>query len=178
MLSLRQVLAAGACVLVLGSAAALPGHAAEADKAAMNAALLGRYFADVNAHDTTALVDVIADAYVQHGAGQGQGRAGMQAAFERYFAMFPDFHMALEDSVVTDDKVVARFLVTATHDRPVQLGPNAPLFQPTGKKLAWEGISIWRVADGKFVEHWDVDDLLAAAQQMRAQPASDATPHQ
>jgi predicted ester cyclase len=77
--------------------------------------------------------------------------------------------MALEDSVITNDKIVARFLITATHDHPVQLGPNAPVFPPTGKKLSWEGISIWRVADGKFVEHWDVDDLVGLAQQMRGQ---------
>jgi predicted ester cyclase len=88
--------------------------------------------------------------------------------------MFPDFHMILEDSVITNDKVVARFLITATHDRPVQLGPNAPMFPPTGKKLSWEGISIWRVANGKFVEHWDVDDLLSAVQQMRSRTPGQA----
>jgi predicted SnoaL-like aldol condensation-catalyzing enzyme len=45
------------------------------------------------------------------------------------------------------------------------------------KKLAWEGISVWRVANGKFVEHWDIDDLLSAVQQMRAQaPAQNKQP--
>lgn len=80
--------------------------------------------------------DVIAGDYVQHGAGQGQGRAGMQAAFQRYFQMFPDFHWTAEDSVITSDKVVARFLITSTHNHPVQLSPTAPVFPPTGKKLA------------------------------------------
>ena len=140
-----------------------------ADSTTANSALLDKYFSDVNAHDVASLNDVIADNYVQHGAGQGSGRAGTQAAFQKYFQTFSDFHMALEDSVITNDKIVARFLITATHDHPVQLGPNAPVFPPTGKKLSWEGISIWRVADGKFVEHWDVDDLVGLAQQMRGQ---------
>lgn len=78
--------------------------------------------------------------------------------------------MTPEDSVIAGDKVVVRFRITATNNRPVQLGPNAPLFPPTGRKLAWEGISIWRVANGKFVEHWDVDDLISLVQQLRSQP--------
>jgi predicted ester cyclase len=164
----RTVIAAALSVL---SAASL-AQGATADQIAANAALLERYFADVNDHNLAALKDVISDQYAQHGAYQGQGPAGMQAAFQHDFEMFPDFHWTVEDSIITNDKVVARFRITATHDHPVQLAPGAPVFPPTGKELAWEGISIWRVADGKFVEHWDVDDLLGAVQQMRAQPAA------
>jgi predicted ester cyclase len=145
------------------------GSAADATHA--NAALLDRYFAVVNAHDVAGLRDVIAARYIQHDRDQGQGLGGMQAAFQRYFDMFPDFHWTLEDSVVTNDTVVASFRITATHDRTIRLGPDAPALPPTGRKLAWEGISIWRVADGKFVEHWGVDDLLGLVQQVRAQPA-------
>jgi predicted ester cyclase len=164
----RRMLAAGALALLAVPVLARTGSAA--DTTATNAALLDKYFAAVNAHDMAALKDVIAEDYVQHDASAGRGLAGMQAAFQRYFEMFTDFHMTPEDSVITNDKVVARFQITATHDHPVQFGPNAPVFPPTGKKLAWQGISIWRVAGGKFVEHWDVDDLLGLAQQMRSQP--------
>lgn len=137
---------------------------------AANMALLDKYVAAFNAHDPAPFKDVIAEDYIQHNGRSGQGLAGLQATVRLYFQTFPDFHMALEDSVITNDKVVARLQLTATHDHPVQLGPNAPVFPPTGKKLSWQGISIWRVADGKFVEHWDVDDLLSLAQQMRAPP--------
>lgn len=113
-----------------------------ADTGSANAALLDRYFADINAHDTAALREVIAADCVQHDANQGQGSEGMQAAFRRYFEMLPDFHWTLEDSVVADDKIVARFQISATHDHVVQLGPNAPTLPPTGKKLVGQGISI------------------------------------
>ncbi|HLI51815.1 MAG TPA: ester cyclase [Thermomicrobiaceae bacterium] len=161
----------GATMSLLGAVVFAPGSNA-ADPVAANAALLEKYFADVNTRNLAALKDVISDNYVQHGAYQGQGLAGMQAAFRHDFEMFPDFHWTVEDSVITNDKIVARFRITATHDHPVQFAPGAPLFPPTGKKLSWEGISIWRVADGKFVEHWDVDDLLGVVQQMRTQPAA------
>jgi predicted ester cyclase len=169
---LRGLLTSGALALFALVALTQTGYAA--DQPAAGAALLDKYFAAVNAHDTAALNEVIADNYVQHDAGQGGGRAGMQAAFQHYFDLFPDFHMTLADSVIAGDKVVARFEITATHDRPVQLNPSAPAFPPTGKKLAWQGISIWRVADGKFVEHWGVDDLLGLVQQMRAAPPANA----
>jgi predicted ester cyclase len=162
-----QTILTGAALSLL-AAVALGPSARAADSAAANAAVLETYFANVNAHDVGALKDVISENYVQRESTQGQGLAGMQAAYRRYFEMFPDFHMTIEDSVITNDKVVARFRITATHDHAVQLGPNAPAFPPTGKKLSWEGISIWRVADGKFVEHWGVDDLLGVALQMRA----------
>ena len=157
-------------VLMLGTVGQAQTSSPE-DHVAANAALLATYFADVNARNLPALKDVISDNYVQHGPYQGQGLAGMQAAFQHDFEMFPDFHWTVEDSIITNDKIVARFRITATHDHPVQLAPGAPVFQPTGKKMAWEGISIWRVADGKFAEHWDVTDLLGAVQQMRTQPA-------
>jgi predicted ester cyclase len=156
------------CLALVGLAAlALVSPASHAADA--NAALLERYVAAFNAHDADGFNDVIAESYVQHNGRAGQGLAGLQATVRQYFQTFPDFHMTLEDSVLSGDKVVARMMVTATHDHPVQLGPNTPIFPPTGKQFAWQGISIWRVAGGKFVEHWDVDDLLGLVQQMRAQ---------
>lgn len=139
-----------------------------ADKIDANTVLLQHYVAAFNAHDADALKDVVVDGYVQDNGRAGQGLAGLQATARQYFETFGDFHMKLEDSVVTDDKVVARLTVTAIHDHPVQLGPNAPVFKPTGRKLEWQGISIWQVAGGKFVEHWDEDDLLGLARQMRS----------
>ena len=168
--SLRGVLTGGAVALL--STVTVIENSSAANQLTANAALLDKYFADVNARDLAGLKDVISENYLRHGAYQGQGLAGMQAAFQRDFAMFPDFHWTVEDSVITNDKIVARFRITATHDHPVQFATGAPVFPPTGKTLACEGISIWRVADGKFVEHWDVDDLPGVVQQMRTPPTA------
>jgi predicted ester cyclase len=138
-----------------------------AENASTGAALVDRYVAALNNHDVKAFADVIADKYVQHNGRAGQGLAGTQATFKSYFETFPDMHMQVEDIIVGGDKVVARVTLSATHTKPVQLGPGAPLFQPTGKKLSWSDIEIWRIADGKFVEHWDQSDLLGLARQLR-----------
>jgi predicted ester cyclase len=162
----KPVLLALALAVLGVATAASPVRAA--DPSADGPVLLKRYVAAFNSHDVALFKDVVAESYVQHNDRAGQGLAGLQGAFQQYFQTFTDFHVQLEDSVVAGDKVVARFTFTATHDHPVQLGPGAPVFPPTGKKLSWGGISIWRVADGKFAEHWDVDDLAALARQMRS----------
>jgi predicted ester cyclase len=153
---------------VLGLSPAAPNPAAAADEGAAGAALLDGYIAAFNTHDVDAFKGIIADAYIQHNGRSGPGLAGLQATVKQYLATFADFHVRLDDRIISGDKVVARFTFTATHDRPVQLGPGAPAFPPTGKKLSWGGISIWRVADGKFLEHWDEDDLAGLARQMRS----------
>jgi len=89
--------------------------------------------------------------------------AGLQAALRTYFQTFPDFHLEVEDRISSGDKIVARLTLTAAHNSPVQLAPNTPVFPPTGRKLKWIGIDIWRVADGKFVEHWDQTDFAGLA---------------
>jgi len=151
---------------VLGAVTAA-SSAQATDRSAANAELLERYIAAFNAHDPAALGEVIASDYIQHNSRAGQGLAGLQATLRQYFVTFPDFHVQLDDRIISGDKLVARFTFTATHSHPVQFGPGGPEFPPTGKTLSWEGISIWRVADGKFAEHWDEDDLVGLARQMR-----------
>jgi len=142
-----------------------PVWAADVDTA--NGTLLDRYVAAFNAHDTGAFSSVIGEDYVQHNGRAGQGLAGLQEALRTYFQTFPDFHVQVEDRIFAGDRVVARNTLTATHTQPVALGSGAPVFPPTGKKLTWAGIDIWRVAGGKFAENWDETDFLGLARQLR-----------
>jgi predicted ester cyclase len=158
-------------LVALGASAALPlgrtALAAAPGDDAVAAALLERYVAAFNAHDVEAFADIVAADYVQHNGRFGSGLAALQGGLRGYFAMFPDMHIAIEDRIIGGDKLVARTAITATHSQTVQLGPGTPSFPPTGKKLAWGGIEIWRVAKGRLAEHWDQDDLLGLARQLR-----------
>jgi predicted ester cyclase len=164
---LQQHSAAALTVLALAGGAFAGMTALKAQNAGVGTALVDRYVAALNNHDLGAFAEVIADRYVQHNGRAGQGLAGTQATFKSYFETFPDMHVKVEDTIIGGDKVVARVTLTATHTKPVQLGPGTPTFQPTGKKLSWHDIGIWRVSDGKFVEHWDQSDLLGLARQLR-----------
>ena len=165
----KALMFAAPCVLCLLLSSATAGAQTAGPNQRPGAALVERYVAAFNAHDADGFRDVIADNYVQHNGRAGQGLAGTQATFRGYFQTFPDMHVQVDDLMMDGDKVVARLTITATHSHPVQLGPNAPVFPPTGKKLSWGDIEIWRVADGKFVEHWDQSDLAGLARQMRAE---------
>jgi hypothetical protein len=83
------MLTGGALALFVATAFAHTRDAA--DLTAANAALLEKYFADVNTRDLDALKEVISENYIQHGPGQGHGLAGMQAAFRRDFSNVSGF---------------------------------------------------------------------------------------
>jgi predicted ester cyclase len=51
--------------------------------------------------------------------------------------------------------VAVRYVVEGTHQGEL-LGIPA-----TGRRVRWDGIDVYRVANGKIVEEWLGDDLLA-----------------
>ena len=167
--TLLTLAAVGAATL-LGPALPTSSAAEPATNAvcgAQHSALLERYADTFNQHDADAFAEVVAGNYIQNNGRSGPGLTALQGLMRGYFATFPDFRMTIEDRIFAADKVVARSTLTATHSNPVQLGPGAPVFPPTGKKLAWGAIDIWRVADGKFVEHWDENDFVGLARQLQ-----------
>lgn len=139
---------------------------AASDAASTNAAILDRYVAAFNAHDLDAFATAIAADFVEHNGRGGQGLTGLQATFGSNFRTWPDFHTEVQDRIFSGDRVVSRNLMSATHTEPVQL-PGTPVYPPTGKRLSWVAINIWRARDGKFVEHWDVNDFITLIQQLR-----------
>jgi len=67
---------------------------------------------------------------------------------------FPDYHETIEDIVAERDKVWVHFKVTGMHTGEY-LG-----LAPTGKKVTYTGVGIWRIVDGKVVERKSVRDML------------------
>jgi predicted ester cyclase len=66
----------------------------------------------------------------------------------------------IEDEICEGDKVVARLTM---HGRHVGEFLGQP---PTGKEYGVEHIHIWRIEDGKVIEHWSVRDDLGQALQL------------
>jgi len=77
---------------------------------------------------------------------------------------FPDVQATVEDLLADRDKVVARVSYRGT-----QQGAFRSI-SPTGKQIAVMGINIFRIADGKMVEHWGLSDRISALQQLGAVP--------
>ena len=83
------------------------------------------------------------------------------AAFE---AAFPGYGMIVEDMIAEGDKVVVRGAMHGTHKGDLMGIP------PTGKQVTMPVIIIYRIADGKIVEHWMIADQLGLMQQLGVFP--------
>lgn len=79
---------------------------------------------------------------------------------EQFLTAFPDNQVTIEDLFGEGDKVVARLLATATNTGPFAGNP------PTDKKVEIRSIRIYRIADGKIVETWAMQDRLGLMEQL------------
>jgi len=161
----RQILALGGAACI----ASVPGRAraadCRADPAAQAAvsALLDKYAAAVNAHDTGPFAEIFAQDYIQHSGRSPSGLAAQVENFRRIFASMPDVQMRIDDRIIAGDKVVARNTLLATHTQPLQG------IAPTGRRFGLRTIDIWRVENGKLAEHWDIVDSALLQKQVRGE---------
>ena len=73
---------------------------------------------------------------------------------------FPDVRVTVEDLVAEGDRVVARVTMRGTHQGDFQG------LAPTGKEVQVRAIEIFRISNGKIIEHWGhADDLTASLRQ-------------
>jgi steroid delta-isomerase-like uncharacterized protein len=99
-------------------------------------------------------------------SGTVSGRDGLKQALRLFASAFPDWYTTIEDLIAEGDQVVMRGVASGTH-RGVFMG-----IPPTGKQVTVPGIHIWRIKDGKIVEHWGESDWLGMMQQLDVLPQS------
>jgi steroid delta-isomerase-like uncharacterized protein len=76
--------------------------------------------------------------------------------FSEARAAFPDAQVTVEDVMAEGDRVAARVVMRGTHRGEFQG------IAPTGKRVEVRAIDIFRVENGKIVEHWGhADDPTA-----------------
>ena len=115
--------------------------------------------------------DLVHPDYVNHNRYAGPGREGVKAVFAGFLQAMPDLEVTVHDAFAAGDRVVGRYSYTGTFTGPL-LG-NAP----TGERVTMTSIDIWRVEDGRFVEHWDEINSLELFVQLGAvaAPGSEAS---
>jgi predicted ester cyclase len=100
--------------------------------------------------------------FVNHEAPPGapQGPEGLKQTVGWLRGLWGDMVADIEDEICEGDKVVARVTMHGHHLGEF-LGRPA-----TGKPFAVKQIHIWRLEDGKVIEHWSVRDDLGQAFQL------------
>ena len=99
-----------------------------------------------------------------------RGIENLRQFLTMFHAAFPDARYAVEEEVAEADKVVVRWRLSGTH-RGDLLG-----IPPTGKSVAWGGIAIFTVANGRVVSERGEEDALGLMQQLGVIPAEEQAP--
>lgn len=79
---------------------------------------------------------------------------------QQFFNAFPDSHTTLLDLFGEGEKVVAYLFMTATNKGPFAGQP------PTGRKVEFHSIRIYRIVNNKIVESWAMQDRLGLMEQL------------
>ena len=135
-----------------------------------NKAIVRRYREIYNASQLDKLEEVVSPDLIPHATIPGMPWNGLESARQIHMmtkSIFPDLHTTTEDLLAEGDKVVERWSQTQTHTGAPFFVGNIPA---SGKRVTTTGISIYRIKDGKIVEHWADMDFLGVLQQVGAVP--------
>ncbi|MFZ1135762.1 MAG: ester cyclase [Candidatus Korobacteraceae bacterium] len=103
--------------------------------------------------------DSHASTFVAHGDGHDYTLAEDMAAAKEERTALPDMRMKVNDMVAERDLVSVFWTATGTNTH-AGMG-----FPATGRRITINGMTLFRLNDGKIVEEWSVFDMLSAMRQ-------------
>jgi C-1 hydroxylase len=122
-----------------------------------NKAIIRRLIDAFNKHNVALLDDLMAPDFFDNNF-QLRGLDNFKKFETMFIKGFPDYSETIEDLIAEGDKVCVYLKVTGTHTGDWNLfGTTLP---PTGKKITYSVINIWRIVDGKVIERKSVRDML------------------
>ena len=135
-----------------------------------NKAIVRRYREIHNSNNLAALDQVVDANIVSHSGipGMPPGLEGGKMVHNMFLSAFPDSQVHTDDLIAEGDEVVERFTFHGTNKGSFMGAP------PTGKQVTATGMLIFRIANGKIVEHWGENDALGTMQQLGMIPAPGA----
>jgi predicted ester cyclase len=115
-----------------------------------NKAMVRRMAEAINTQD----MDLIDELFVPEIAGP------TRHSFTAFRSAFPDWRMEIVELVAEGDTVVGRFRCSGTNNGEFKGTP------PTGRRMEVDEVYFLRVADGKFVYFWGLEDDLKRLRQL------------
>ncbi|HEY5489095.1 MAG TPA: ester cyclase [Candidatus Limnocylindrales bacterium] len=112
--------------------------------------------------NTSAVDELVADDFVSHNwPSDPDSKTALKAATERLGQGLADISFSVDDLIAEDDRVVARLTARAR-----QVGPFMGL-PASGRSYEIGEIHIFRLRDGKLVEHWYEMDAMGLMKQLK-----------
>lgn len=121
-----------------------------------NKAIVLAFTEAFNNHHASALDNYVAEDIIEHRPGVQSGLETYKQFLNSLISAFPDFYTTIDHIIAEDDKVVVFTTTNGTHKGQFILAP----VPPTGKVVTFKTADIYRLDNGKIVEHWDVIDSL------------------
>jgi predicted ester cyclase len=121
-----------------------------------NKVLVRRYREAHNTNNLALLDEIVAADIKSHNGMPGlpSGLKGGKMVHRRFLAAFPNGLITTECLIAEGDQVVERFSFRGTNTGSLMHSPA------TGKKVKFSGVSVFRIANGKIVEHWGAHDAF------------------
>jgi len=128
-------------------------------------ATVRRFIEQVNRKNMAVLDDTVSRSFAQHSVMPvGPGLQGLKDFYKSFRSAFPDFQFTIDDMIAEGDQVAVRMTCRYTHKGEF-MG-----IAPTGKPVVVMKMDVFRVVNGKVVEHWDAVDRLGLLQQLGVVP--------
>lgn len=125
-----------------------------------NKALVRRFYDEVVNRRKDELIDeMIAEDFDDHAA-RDKGREHFKTLYHIMIRIFPDIQAVLQDLIAEGDEVVARVEFTATQ------ADSFRGFPATNRQVAYSGMDIFRIQDGKLAERWAQRDFLGMLEKL------------
>ena len=131
-----------------------------------NKAAIRTFYDRSHAGDLAVYDDMLTPDFVNHGgpAGEIHGPEAFKQAYAGFATAFSDFSTTIDLIVAEGDLVVTYGVASGTHDGPFMGLP------PTGNKLQWTGVAIYRLDEGRIAERWQEIDGLGLFGQLGLLP--------
>ena len=126
-----------------------------------NKALVRRFFAAIEHGDFRVFDEIVAEDYDDHLAGQTPGRETLKRYFTGLRSAFADLRLPITNIVAEGNLVAVLNSVRGTHK-----GDFAGI-KSKGNRIEAMAFQLYRIADGRLVEHWEVADFLTLMNQLK-----------
>ena len=115
-----------------------------------------------NEHNPDLAFEYLTPGVRWHGGTLGTiaGLESVTALRRGFIGALPDLHAAEQDVAAAGDTIAVEFVVEGTHEGHL-LG-----IAPTGRRVRWDAVDVYRLANGRSVEEWAADDLTVILQQV------------
>ena len=128
-----------------------------------NKAAVRACFENASQGNFGALGEIVAPDYVLHPE-DVRGADGLKEMVEGYRNALSGLRVTVDQQFSEGDYVATRFTIRGTHDGELMGTP------PTGRDVAFTGITISRCEGGRIAEEWEITDTVGLLGQIGALP--------